>query len=167
MPLRAELSIGQIYALHFADVDGRTLSTGGGHVTLVVVATTEDWTKARAVGDRGPDYCLGNPDYRMITILHFIKKHTAIGRKIAIMLIRHRLNEEAKRLQARYNAKKIAGNARNDIFVAADFDGTASSQLGVQPGSVDFRVFVFARNGELLQQWNDVPSAGDLAAVLK
>jgi hypothetical protein len=28
-------------------------------------------------------------------------------------------------------------------------------------------VFVFDRKGELLQQWNDVPSAADLAAVVK
>jgi hypothetical protein len=49
----------------------------------------------------------------------------------------------------------------------ADFDGTASSQLGGQPEATEFHVFVFGRNGELLQQWNEVPSAEDLAAALK
>jgi hypothetical protein len=117
--------------------------------------------------DRVPDYCLGNPSYRMITILRFTNNHTGIGRKIATMLVRHRLNEEPKRLQARYDAKKIASNARRDIFAVADFDGTASSRLDGQPEAADFHVFVFGRNGELLQQWNEVPSAADLAVAVK
>ena len=167
LPLHATLSAGQIYSFNFTDVDGHTLSTSDGHVTIVVLTTPADSEKAHTVGDRVPDYCLGNPSYRTITICHFTKKHTGIGRKIATILVRHRLNEEAKRLQARYDAKKIASNARSDIFAVADFDGTVSSRLGGQPEAADFRIFVFARNGELLQQWNEVPSAEDLAAVVK
>jgi hypothetical protein len=167
LSLHAALSAGQIYKLNFTDVDGRTLSTSDGHVTVVVLTTTADPEKARSVGDRVPDYCLGDPNYRMITILNFSKKHTGIVRRIATMLVRHRLDEEAKRLQRRYDAKKIARNARQDTFAVTDFDGALSSQLGAQPGSLDFRVFVFGRNGELLQQWNDVPTAADLAAVIK
>ena len=167
LPLHAALSPGQIYKLNFTDVDGRTLSTSDGHVTVVVVTTTADPEKARSVGDRVPDYCLGDPNYRMITVLNFSKKHSGIVRRIATMLVRHRLDEEAKRLQRRYDAKKIARDARHDTFAVADFDGTLSSQLGAQPGSLDFRVFVFGRNGELLQQWNDMPTAADLAAVIK
>jgi hypothetical protein len=167
VPLHGTLSNGQRYALSFVDLDGHTLSIADGHISVVVLATTADSDKARAVGDRVPDYCLGNPSYRMITILHFTNKRTGIGRKIATMLVRHRLNEEAKRLQARYDAKKIASSARNDIFAVADFDGTASSRLGGQPEAADFHVFVFGRNGELLQQWNEVPSAEDLAAAVK
>lgn len=167
VPLRAALSVGQIYALNFVDVDGQTLSTADGHVSVVVLATSADSDKARAVGDRAPDFCLGNPRYRMITIIHFVKKHTAIGRKIATMLLRHRVNEEAKRLQARYDTKKIGRDARSDIFTVTDFDGTVASQLGAQADAAGFHVFVFSGNGELLQQWNDVPSAADLAAVLK
>jgi hypothetical protein len=136
-------------------------------VTVLVVTTPLDSEKARVVGGRVPGYCLGNSSYRMITILHFSKKRTRIGRKIATILVRHRLNEEAKRLQARYDAKKIASNARSDIFAVADFDGTASSRLGGQSQAAEFHVFVFGRNGELLQQWNEVPSAEDLAAALK
>jgi hypothetical protein len=86
---------------------------------------------------------------------------------IGTMIMRHRLDGEAKRLQARYNAKNIAQNARHDIFTVADFDGTVSSQLAPSPGSMDFHVFVFDQKGELLQQWNDVPNAEELAAVLK
>jgi hypothetical protein len=167
LPLDAALSAGQIYKLNFTDVDGRTLSTSDGHVTVVVLTTTADPEKARSVGDRVPEYCLGDPNYRMITVLNFSKKHSGIVRRIATMLVRHRLDEEAKRLQRRYDAKKIARDARRDTFAVTDFDGALSSQLGAQPGSLDFRVFVFGRNGELLQQWNDVPTAADLAAVIK
>jgi hypothetical protein len=167
LPLHATLPAGQIYAFNFTDVDGHTLSTSDGHVTVVVLTTTADSEKARSVGDRVPDYCLGNPDYRMITVLNFERKHTGAGRMFATMLVRHRLDEEAKRLQSRYGAKKIARDARHDVYAVADFDGTVSSQLGAQSESLGFHVFVFGREGELLQQWDDVPSAAELAAVVK
>ena len=165
--LRGALSSGTTYSLSFVDIDGNKLSTADGHVTVLVLATTADWEKARAVGDRVPDYCLGNPDYRMITIIRFIRRHIAIGRRIATAFVRHRVNEEAKRLQTRYDAKKIARDARTDIFTVTDFDGSASSQLGEPGGATDFCVFVFGRNGELLAQWHGVPSAKQLAAVVK
>src|SRR6266699_2569643 len=92
------LSNGATYSFSFVDIDGNKLSTANGHVTVLVLATTADWEKARAVGDRVPDYCLGNPDYRMITIIRFIRRHIAIGRRIATAFVRHRVNEEAKRL---------------------------------------------------------------------
>ncbi len=166
-PLHAALSVGQIYALKFVDVDGHTLSTADGHVSVVVLTTTVGSERARAVGDRVPDYCLGNPGYRMITVLNFTRKHTLLGGKIATMLVRHRLDEEARRLQPRYDAKKISHNARDDVFAVTDFDGTVSSQLGGQPEATDFRVFVFGKDGELRKQWDNVPAADDLAAVLK
>jgi len=165
--LSGSLSNGQRYRVNFVDVDGNALSTADGHVTVLVLTTTADREKARTVGDRVPDYCLGNPNYRMITILDFTRRHTQIVRKIATLLVRHRLDEEAKRLQARYDEKKIARDARGDIFTVTDFDGTVSSQLSGQSSAANFRVFVFARNGELLQQWDDVPSAAELAAVVK
>jgi hypothetical protein len=165
--LYGSLSNGATYSLSFVDIDGRTLSTADGHVTVLVLATTADSEKARTVGDRVPDRWLGNPDYRMITIVRFTRKHAAIGRKIATMLVRHRVNEEAKRLQLRYDAKKIAGDARRDIFTVTDFDGTISSQLGEPAGAAEFCVFVFGRDGELLAQWHGVPGAEQLAAVVK
>jgi hypothetical protein len=166
-PLHASLSVGQIYALNFVDVDGHTLSTADGHISVVVLATTADSEKARAVGDRAPEYCLGNPSYRMITVVNFTRKAPLLGRKIATMLVRRRLNEEAKRLQPRYDAKKITRNAREDVFAVADFDGTVSPQLGGRPEATDFRVFVFGKDGELRKQWDNVPAADDLAAILK
>jgi hypothetical protein len=160
-------SNGQRYALNFVDIDGRKLSTADGHVTVLVLATTGDSEKVRAVGDSVPDYCVGNPRYRMITIVHFTRKHTAIGRKIATVLVRYRVKEEAKRLQARYDARKIVRDATSDIFTVTDFDGAALSQLGGQTEEANFHVFVFGERGELLQQWNGVPSAEQLAAVVK
>jgi hypothetical protein len=164
--LHGMLFNGQRYALNFVDIDGHKFSTADGHMTVLVLATTGDTEKVRAVGDRIPDYCLGNPRYRMITIVHFFKKHTAIGRKIATAFLRHRVKEEGKRLQARYDAKKIARDARSDIFTVTDFDGTALSQLGEQTEAANFHVFVFDGNGELLQQWDNVPSTEQLAAAV-
>jgi hypothetical protein len=167
VPLSGALSNGQRYRINFVDVDGNSLSTSDGHVTVLVLTTPEEREKARSVGDRVPDYCLGNPNYRMITILDFTRRRTQIGRKIATMLVRHHLDGEAKRLQARYDEKKIARDARTDIFTVTDFDGTVTSQLSAESPAASFGVFVFGRNGELLQHWDDVPSAQELAAVVK
>ena len=103
----------------------------------------------------------------MITIIHFTGRHMAIGRRMATAFIRHRVREEAKRLQARYDAQKISRNAKSDIFVATDFDGTIASQFGQHAGGTDFFVFVFGRAGELLGQWHNVPSVDELASALK
>jgi hypothetical protein len=165
--LSGVLSSGATYSLSFVDIDGNKLSTADGHVTVLVLATPADSEKARTVGDRVPDYCLGNPHYRMVTIVRFTTTYAGIGRKIATMLVKHRVNKEARRLQARYDAKKIARAARKDIFTVTDFDGTVSSQLGEPAGATDFGVFVFGRNGELLAQWHGIPSAEQLAAALK
>jgi len=165
--LPGALSNGAIYSLGFVDIDGNKLSTTDGHVTVLVLTTTADWEKARIVGDRIPDYCLGNPDYRMITIIRFTRKHIAIGRRIISAFVKHRVNEEAKRLQTRYDARKITRDARTDIFTVTDFDGSASSQLDGPAQAASFRVLVFARDGKLLAQWTDVPSAKQLSGVLK
>ncbi len=158
------LVIGQKYALHFTDIDGRPLSTGDGQTTIVVLATTANWAKARATGDRVPEYCLGNPNYRMITVVRFTGRHTAIARRIAIAFVRRRVNEEARQLQRRYEARKIRRDARRDIWVVTDFEGAAAAQLG---NLTDFLVLVFAPDGKLLAQWSDVPDASQLAAALK
>ena len=165
--LGGALSIGVTYSLGFVDIDGNKHSTADRHVTVIVLTTAADKDKARTVGDRVPEHCLGNPDYRMITIIRFARKHTVIGRRIATALIRHRVNEEARRLQAQYDGKGIKHDARKDIFVVTDFDGSVSSQLGEAEGATDFCVFVFGRNGELIAQWRGVPSAEQLAATVK
>ena len=165
--LNGALSIGTTYELGFVDIDGNKHSTADGRVTVIVLTTTADREKARTVGDRVPEHSLGNPDYRMITIIRFARKHTVIGQRIATTLIRHRVNEEARRLQARYDGKGIKHDARKDIFVVTDFDGSLSSRLGEAQGATDFCVFVFGRKGELIAQWRGVPSADQLAAAVK
>jgi hypothetical protein len=165
--LHGSLSIGATYRLSFVDIDGNKHSTADGHVTVIVLTTAADREKARTVGDRVPEHCLGNPAYKMITVLRFARRHTVVGRRIGSAFIRYRVNEEAKRLQARYEEKKIVRDARKDIFVATDFDGSISSQLDESEGATDFCVFVFGRTGELIAQWHGVPSAEQLAAALK
>jgi hypothetical protein len=165
--LRGTLSTGATYSISFVDIEGNKLSTADGHVTIVVLTTTADHEKARTVGDRVPDFCLGHPDYRMITVIHFTRRHMTIGRRVATAFIQHRVREEAKRLQARYDAKKISRDASRDIFIVTDFDGTVASQLGQPAGANEFCVFVFGRTGELLAQWHDVPSADQLTGILK
>jgi len=167
MPACGALSTGNTYSISFVDIDGNKLSTADGHVTIVVLTTSADREQARTVGDHVPDFCLGNPAYKMITVIHFTVGHLVIGRRLAIGFIRHRVREEAKRLQARYDAQKISRDAKNDIFVVTDFDGTAASQLGQLAGATDFCVFVFGRTGELLAQWHSVPSVDELAAAVK
>jgi hypothetical protein len=103
----------------------------------------------------------------MITNLRFEKKHHAPMRAIVNALIRRRLDAEAKRLQTRYAAKNIAHNPRSDVFTVADFDGSIASQLGITIGSTAFQVLVLSRKGELLQRWTDLPTAEELAAVVK
>jgi len=167
MPACGALSTGNTYSISFIDIDGNKLSTADGQVTIVVLTTSADREQARTVGDHVPDFCLGNPAYKMITVIHFTAGHLVIGRRLAIGFIRHRVREEAKRLQARYDAQKISRDAKNDIFVVTDFDGTAASQLGQLAGATDFCVFVFGRTGELLAQWHSVPSVDELAAAVK
>ena len=167
MPARGALSTGDSYSISFVDLDGKKLSTADGHVTIVVLTTSADREQARTVGDHVPDFCLGNPAYRMVTVVHFARRHMAIGRRVATAFIRHRVREAAKRLQARYDAQKIARDAKSDIFVVTDFDGTIASQLGQSPEATDFCVFVFGQSGELLAQWHSVPSAEELAAAVK
>jgi hypothetical protein len=167
VPARGALSTGNTYSISFVDLDANKLSTADGHVTIVVLTTSADREQARTVGDHVPDFCLGNPAYRMITVIHFTGRHMAIGRRMATAFIRHRVREEAKRLQARYDAQKISRDAKSDIFVVTDFDGTVASQLGQPAGATEFCVFVFGQTGDLLAQWHSVPSADELAAAIK
>ena len=165
--IRAELTLGEKYRINLVDVDGHTFSIHDGHITTVVLTTQSNIDKARAVGDRTPDFCLGNPTYRMITVLAFEGKHSKPVRMILTSLMRRRIDSEARRLQSRYDQLMIVRNARQDISAVADFDGPITTQLGAQPTSALFHVFVFGRNGELLKQWTDVPTAEDLAGALK
>jgi hypothetical protein len=163
----ADLTVGQNYQISATDVDGNTLSTADGHLTTVVLCSKAKIDEARLVGDRSPDFCLGNPVYRMITVISFETKHSAPTRAVVKSVIRHRLNSEGRHLQTRYDQLKITRDARRDVFAVADFDGTISKQLGAEWAADLFRVFVFGKNGELIKEWSEVPSAEDLATALK
>ena len=163
----AEPTISQAYRISFTDIDGDTFSTADGHITTVVLVGKANVDRARMVGDRVSDFCLGNADYRMVTVVTFETKHSRPVRALMSSVMRRRVDSEAKRLQSRYDQLKIAGNARKDVFAVADFDGTIAGQLDAKPSATLFHVFVFGKNGELLKQWSDLPSAKELAAVMQ
>jgi hypothetical protein len=161
-----ELRPGNSYPLTITDVDRRELSTSDGHVTIITVVTRKDEQKAQTVGDRIPHVYLGDPKFRLITVVNFQKSIFPPLQGMIMAIIRNRLDAEAKDLQKIYTAKHLTRNPRSDIYVVADFDGKTVAQLGVAATSSEFAVFVFDSNGRLVRRWNDVPSAEALAAGL-
>ena len=167
LPARAsELRPGTVYSLTFNDVDRHQLSTSDGHVTIITVLTKKDEQKADQVGERVPHVYLGDPKYRLITVVNFQRGMFPPFQGMVVAVIRSRMDAEAKELQKKYTAKHLTRNPRSDIFVVADFDGKAVSQLGMVPASSEFAVFVFDGRGRLVRRWNDVPSAEALSAAL-
>ena len=162
----ADLRAGDRYQLTFTDVDHEQLSTSDGHVSIVSVVTRENEAKAQALGDRVPRQYYGDPKSRLITIVNFQQGIFVPFRGVIMAIIRHRLDAEAKNLQKVYAERKLTRNARDDIYVVADFDGKAVSQLGIAPKSSEFAVFVFDGRGRLVRRWNDVPNADALAQAL-
>jgi hypothetical protein len=162
----SELHPGNVYSLTFADVDHHQLSTADGHVTIITVLTRKDEKKAEQVGDHVPHFCLGNPKYRLITLVNFQRTVFPLFQGMTSALIRNRMDAEAKDLQKTYTAKHLTRNPRSDIFVVADFDGKSVSQLGIGPNSTEFAVFLFDGRGRLVKRWNDVPSAEALTAAI-
>ena len=161
-----EMRPGNVYQLTFTDIDRQQLSTADGHVSVITVVTRKDEHKAQAVGDNFPRAYVGDPKYRLIQLVSFQQNILPPFRGMVGAIIRSRLNAEAKELQKTYAAKHINRDARHDIFVIADFDGKAVSQLGIAPTSNDFAVFVFDGRGRLVRRWNDVPPAEALAAAI-
>jgi hypothetical protein len=163
----ADLRVGNSYQLTFTDVDKRQLSTSDGHVTIISVTTRENEAKAEALGDRIPHQYYGDPKFRLITLVNFQQGIFVPLRGMIMAIIRHRLDSEAKNLQKVYSERKLKRNPRDDIYVVADFDGKAVSQLGIAPKSAEFAVFVFDGRGRLVRRWNEVPSNDALADALK
>jgi hypothetical protein len=157
---------GNAYPLTLTDVDQHQLSTSDGHVTIITVVTRKDEQKAQMVGDRFSRTYLGDPKYRLITVVNFQQKISAPFRGIAAAIIRYRLDVEAKELQKIYSARHLNRNPRYDIFVVADFDGKIVSQLGIAPTSAEFAVFAFDGRSRLVRRWHDVPSADALTAAI-
>ena len=162
----AALQPGDTYRLNFRDVDGNDLSTAEGRVTIIAVVTRRSEEKARAISQRVPDHCIGDPRYRYITLVNFQRSLVGPLQGITRAVIRGRLDNEARRLQPEYAAKKITRDARRDLYVVADFDGSAVTRLGMAPDSNDVAVFVFDGRGKLVQQWIDVPPEDALAKAI-
>ena len=160
------LETGEIYRLDFTDVDGNRISTAGGHVCIVIVTTREDQEKARALGDRVPEKYIGQAECRFVTIINFQKKIRSPFRPLTNVLVRRHLNQEARRIQPRYDKAHLARNPRNDLVAVPDFDGSAVAQLGIDPLSNEFAAFLFDGKGRLVRLWSGVPAPAELAAAL-
>jgi hypothetical protein len=161
-----ELRVGNAYPLTFTDVDRHQLSTSDGHVTIITVMTRKDEQKAEQVGERVPHIYLGDPKYRLITLVNFQRSIFPVLQGMINAIIRNRMDAEAKELQKTYTARHLTRNPRSDIYVVADYDGKPVSQLGIASASSEFAVFVFDGRGRLVRRWNDVPSVEALSAAL-
>ena len=164
--LNGEPAENKTYSLKFSDVDGHELSTAGGPTTVLVFVAPGNLAKGQTVGDRIPDFCLGNPNYRMITFVE-TKNHSAPIRALFKSTARRRLDAAAKKLQLRYDAKKISRNARADVFAVIDFGGKIAGNFASPSSTSDFRVVILGPDGSLRQRWTDLPSADQLTAALK
>jgi hypothetical protein len=160
----AELQVGTAHRLTFPDVDGRDLSTAAGHVTIITVITRENEEEARAVSRLVPGRCIGDPKYRYITMVNFQGKLPGPLRGITRAVIRSRLDGEAKEMKPKYLAKHLTRDPRDDVYVVADFDGSAVTRLGLSPDSAKLAVFVFDGKGTLVARFDEVPSE---AAMVK
>ena len=162
-----QLHPGNTYPLVFTDVDHRQLSTADGHVTVISVVNSRDEAKAQTVGDRVTQITLGDPKTRLINLVNFQQNILLPLRGMVSAIIRHRLDTEAKDIQKTYAQRHINRNARDDIYVVADFDGKAVTQLGISPTSPEFGVFIFDGHGRLVRHWNDVPTLEMLTQAIK
>jgi hypothetical protein len=162
-----QLHPGNSYPLTFTDVDHHQLSTADGHVTIISVVNRRDEAKAETVGDRVSKITFGDPKVRLITLVNFQQNIIFPLRGMVSAVIRHRLDAEAKEIQKSYAERHINRNARDDIYVVADFDGKAVSQLGIAPVSPEFAVFVFDGKGRLVRKWSDVPTPEMLTQAIK
>lgn len=152
-----ELRPGQAYSFSLRDVDGNNLSVADGHVTVISVVTRANEEQAHAIADLVPDRCLGNPKYRYVTLVNFQRKLAGPFQGLTKAIIRNRLDAEAKTLKPQYAAKKLTRDPRRDMFVVADFDGTAVAHLGIAPESNTVACFVFNGAGKLINRWTGVP----------
>ncbi|MFL6589579.1 MAG: hypothetical protein ACJ8M4_05350 [Chthoniobacterales bacterium] len=165
--LGGQLREGNNYSLSFTDVDGRQHATANGHVTVITVMTRRDEVKADTLGERVTHVTLGDPKFELINLVNFQQNVLPPLRGMVSAMIRHRLDSEAAEIQKKYDKMQIKRKARDDVFVVADFDGKALTQLGMNPASSDFGVFIFDGRGRLVRRWSDVPGAETVAQTLK
>jgi hypothetical protein len=162
-----QLHPGNSYPITLTDVDHRQLSTADGHVTIISVVKRSDEAKADMVGERMSKITFGDPKVRLINLVNFQQNIILPLRGMVAATIRHRLDVEAREIQKKYGELHINRNAREDVYVVADFDGNAVSQLGISPTSSEFAVFIFDGKGRLVRRWNDAPSPDELSQAIK
>lgn len=162
----SSLQAGRTYSFSLSDVDGNDLATADGHVTIVTVVTRDKEEQAQAVADRVPDRYVGDPKYRYVTLVNFQRKLAGPFQGLTRAIIRNRLDAEAGKLKGQYAAKKLARDPRRDLFVIADFDGSAMAHLGLALESNNVAVFVFDGRGKLVRSWNGVPPGNSLADAI-
>jgi hypothetical protein len=162
-----QLRPGSSYPLTLTDVDRHQLSTADGHVTVISVVTRRDESKAETVGERITQVAFGDPKIRLITLVNFQKNIFPPLQGMVSAIIRNRVEAEANELQKQYSQKHINRRARDDIFVVADFNGKTVTQLGIDPASSEFAVFVFDGKGRLVRRWSDVPTVELLTQAIK
>lgn len=153
--------------LDIVDLAGNKIPLRDGHVTELVLATTNEAERAEKVGDNTPDYCLGNPKFRLITVLEFASHHSAPMRAMIDKLARGRRESIANRLQKRYDALQIKREARADVCIATDYDGAMAKQFEISLGEHVFEVFVLDGKGKVVQHWSDVPARDALETALR
>jgi len=102
----------------------------------------------------------------MVTILAFEKKHSKPVRMILTSLVRRRVDSEARQLK-RVTIDSRLRAMRVTMFSPLRFRWNNHDATWITASATLFHVFVFGRKGELLKQWNDVPSSEELAAALK
>ena len=98
--------------------------------------------------------------------MNFQRKLASPFQGITRAVIRNRLDAEAKQLKPQYDAKKLSRDPRKDVYVVADFDGSAVAHLGLAPEGNDVAVFVFNRSGKLINRWSGVPPGNSLAEAI-
>ena len=161
-----ELRPGSIHRLVFQDVDGNALSTSDGHVTIINVTTRQKEKEARRVAELVPDRCIGDPKFRYVTLVNFQRKIARPFHGLTRKIIRGRLDQEAEKLMDDYAAKRLTRDPRRDIFVVADFESKASTQLGLSPNSDDLAIFVFDGEGKLVNRWTGLPPGDSLSTAI-
>jgi hypothetical protein len=162
----AALQPGHSYRFALRDVDGNDLSTADGHVTIITVITRQNEPEAHAVADLVPDRYVGDAKCRYVTLVNFQRSLAGPFQGLTRAVIRSRLDGEAKQLKPHYDAKKITRDPRHDLYVVADFDGSAVAHLGLAPEANDVVVFVFNGSGKLVNRWTGVPPGNALPEAI-
>jgi hypothetical protein len=161
----ADLQRGAFCRCVLTDVDQRQVSTADGRVSVVTIVTRANEHDARVVGNRVPQQYYADPNLRFVTIVNLGPHPTLHG--IFSAFIRRRLELEVQRLQPIYRAKGSSRDPRQDLFIVADFDGTAVSQFGVPADAKKTSVFVIGGDGRVVADWDHLPPSEELAAALE